>query len=199
LSSTLWRRRESKPTSHVSLPMVTRNFRRSLRCALWKWKLAAKELKVTASLYLVLTLAVAADSHEPVQRYFRSLRDVGEFVGVIPDDKDKCLRFANLQLAERITRGLEGCNWAFVGACGELAEGVETYGPLDFRFGQRPDNLVAAANAELADMLVMKVEFRHCRECGRMFRPTRSDQMYHKTCGYRKRKRESRAKKAAGS
>jgi hypothetical protein len=170
-----------------------------IREPLWKWHKAAHELKKSAALYLILSVAVANDSARPVQEYLRRLRDRDEFTGRIPDDKDECLQFASLQLAERIAQGLEGLGTTFVSACGGLAPGVETYGPLDFRFGDRPTNLLAAANAQLARMLVLKQPFKVCEECWQMFRPKRKDQIYHKACGDRKRQRESRARRAASN
>jgi hypothetical protein len=170
-----------------------------IREPLWKWQAAAYDLKKSATLYLILSLAVANDSAQPVQQYFRRLRDRDEFTGRIPDDENECMRFASLQLAERIARGLEGLGTTFVSSCGGLAEGVETYGPLDFRIGDRPTSLVAAANAQLARMMVWKQLFKYCAECGQMFRPKRKDQIYHKACGDRKRQRESRARKTANN
>jgi len=170
-----------------------------MREPLWKWRLAAYEVKKSAALYLVLKSAVENDSAKPVQQYLRDWRDRGEFNHRIPDDQEECLRFASRKLAERITRDLKGTSRVLVSACGGLAEGVEIYSVLDFRFGDRPTNLVAAANAQLAWRLTTHKLFRYCDECGEMFPPSRPNNFYHKACGDRKRQRESRARRAAGN
>jgi hypothetical protein len=168
-----------------------------IRESILEWRIAGYELKKSAALYLILSLAVANDSAQPVQQYFRRQRDRGEFTGRIPDNPDECLRFASKQLAERIARELDGFGTTFVSSCGGLPEGVQSYGPLDFRFGDRPSNLVAVANAQLGRILVKKQLFKYCAECGQMFWPKRKDQIYHKACGDRKRQRERRARRAA--
>lgn len=58
----------------------------------------------------------------------------------------------------------------------------------DFRFGDAPDSLVAAAHSYLASMMACREEVRECEGCGRLFLPTHGRQRYcEKNCSVRKR------------
>ena len=143
---------------------------------------------------LELEKAVRNDDAEPLECYLRAQRDEGMLDSRVRiPSGGKCFQFASVQLAERITRSMEDCPWTFVSASGGPTGNVETYGPLDFRFGERPSNLVAASFVELAHQVVTKKTFKYCAECGEMFRPN-AGQVYHKRCGARRRKREQRAR-----
>jgi predicted nucleic acid-binding Zn ribbon protein len=167
------------------------------RESLADWRGEVSHLWLTISFYLILKLAQEIGTARPVRNYLQRLRDpdLDFFYARIPDDDRECLETVSLLLAERITRGMEGCSWTLVAACTLSRDGVREGGPMDFLFGEDPPNLVAAAYAQLAHLLVNKVPVNTCGGCGIMFIPKRAGQKYcSQRCSNRLRKARQRAK-----
>jgi len=170
------------------------------RETLGEWYAAGVELKVTTAMYSKIKqgLEEPEPSAEPVRRYLRMWRDAGLFKRIsLSDDDDELLDYACIQLAERISRGLEDCTPTFSAACGLLEDGTKVGTVGDFRFGNDPGSLVGAANYQLASLVSRKKLVRECEECKEMFIPEDPRQRYHPKCGARKRQRERRQRRKA--
>jgi predicted nucleic acid-binding Zn ribbon protein len=168
------------------------------REALTEWRVAVRHLWVTIGFYLTLNVAWEAGSAKPVRKYLQRLRDpdIDLFYARLPDNDRQVLEIASTLLAERITRGMEGCNWTFVAACSLRRESVQEGGPMDFLFGEDPSDLVAAAYAQLASLIANKVPLSECEGCGKTFIPKHGRKRYcTKRCSDRVRKARQRAKK----
>jgi predicted nucleic acid-binding Zn ribbon protein len=169
------------------------------RESLTEWRVAVGNLWVTIGLYLTLNGAWEAGTAKPVREYLKRLRDpdIDLFYERIPDNDRQCLEAASTLLAERITRGMEGCSWTLVAACSLWREGVQEGGPMDFLLGDDPPDLVAAAYAQLAQRLAKKAPFEECEGCGKTFTPEHGRQRYcSKRCNNRARKARQRAREA---
>jgi hypothetical protein len=167
-----------------------------VRESLKDWHAAGWELSISAMTYSKIKQSLEIRQSqkpgwaEPVRSYLRMLRDEGFFKRIaIPDDDDDLLKWASIQLAERISRGMADCT-PTLSAVGEAG---------DFRFGNAPDSLVGAANYQLALFVSRKKLVRECEECRELFLPTDPRQREHKKCGNRKRKRKERQKQKAKS
>jgi hypothetical protein len=169
------------------------------RESLKDWFIAGQEVSISTAMYSKIKQSLEDASAEPVRRYLRTWRDAGLFKRIsLSDDDDKLLDYACVQLAERISRGMEDCTPTFSAACGLLKDGTKVGTVGDFRFGNDPGSLVGAANYQLAYLVSNKKVVRDCEECGETFIPDHGSQRYHKKCGARKRQREHRAKQARG-
>jgi predicted nucleic acid-binding Zn ribbon protein len=169
------------------------------RESLADWRGDVRHLWVTVGLYLTLKVADEVGRAKPARDYLRNLRALNIFGGLIPDNDRECLEAVSVLLAERITRGMEGCSWTLVAACTLAREGVKEGGPHDFLFGEDPPNLVAAAYAQLASLIVNKIPFKQCAGCGSVFTPKHGRQRYcGKRCSERTRKARQRAKGIKG-
>jgi hypothetical protein len=167
------------------------------------WGAVGEYLTIAISLYAALKNGLDEDTAEPVRDHMWAYRDAGFFVGAIPDDKNECLEYASIQLAEMIARGLEGCAVTFVAASGLVrgdGKDRKKLGPAgDFRYVYQPPDLVGAAYKYLASLIVSKAEFRECKGCGRWFQPSHGRQTHHtKDCGNSKRQRELRQRRKEG-
>jgi predicted nucleic acid-binding Zn ribbon protein len=161
------------------------------RESLLEWRKVATDLLILIGLYMNL------DNAESMRRYLRTLRDVDIFWAPIPGDDQLCLEYASIELARGITEGLHGCSWTLTAACTLKRDGVKVGGPEDFLFGEDSPNLVAAAYAQLASVIVNKFPFSECEGCGKLFTPEHGRQRYcSKRCSNRMRKARERAKKA---
>ena len=144
-----------------------------------------------------LKLAQEVGTAKPVRNLLRRLRDMDFFYAPISDNDVECLEWVSLLIAERITRGLEDCNWTLVAECTLAREGVQEGGAGDFVFGEDPQNLVAAAYAQLASLIANKVAFSECKGCGKLFTSEHGSMKFcSKRCGNRVRKARQRAKEA---
>jgi hypothetical protein len=169
------------------------------RESLDEWRVAVGHLWLTIGLYLTLNTGWEAGTARPVRSFLRRLRDpdIDLFYARIPDNDRECLETVSVLLAERITRGMEGCSWTLIAACTLSREGVKEGGPTDFLFGEDPPNLVAAAYAQLASLIANKVPFNECEGCEKLFTPKHGRQRYcSKRCSNRVRKARERAKQA---
>lgn len=159
------------------------------------WSYAAGELQLSVVLWSKLRESIESNFAQPVREYLRSLRDAGVFRRmVLPDEDDKLLEFASIQLSERITRGMGGCAPTLLAPCSLIGEDGEKEGIAgEFVFGNNPDSLVSAANYELASLISRKEWFLDCEGCGRMFRPDHGHQRFcTPACNERYRKRLQR-------
>lgn len=164
----------------------------SCRESLRKWQAAGMYLTMTITLYMALRQGLDENTAEPVRGLLWAYRDAGLFIDKMPDDKDELLEYVSIQLAELITRGLEGSSETFVAACGLVRDG-EKVGPAgDFRYVTETPDLVATAYKHLASLIVTRAEFRECKGCRRLFQPDHGSQTHHtKDCGRNKRRRNS--------
>jgi hypothetical protein len=168
----------------------------------WKrWLVAGYELSLTIALYARLREAITTESTSNLRASLQNTRDVGNAFGIIPADDETLLEHVSMLLAERITKGLEGCSPTLLAACSlERTSGEKEGPPGDFRASINPSNLVAVAYNELVTFIEMKAEFRECIGCGRFWRF--NPDIHHKNrrycedlCYERTRKAEDRAKK----
>lgn len=170
-----------------------------LREPLSKWFFAGLEFLVTSGLYFRIRQSQEEGSAKPVRSFLRRWRDAGVFKRIrLSDDDSKLLDSACIQLAERISLGMEDCTPTFFAACGLLRDGVKVGGAGDFRFVNDPGSLVGAAHYRLAFLVSNKKPIRECEECGEVFVPEDPRQRYHTKCGNRKRQRERREKLKTG-
>ena len=167
------------------------------RRSLTDWQAEVAHLWTTVGFYLTLNTAWEAGTAKSARDYLRNLRALNIFREVIPDNDRECLEWVSVLLAERITRGMEGCNWTLVSACSLSREGVKEGGPTDLLLGEDPSNLVAAAYAQLATLIANKVSFTKCEGCGKLFTPKHGSRKYcGKRCSDRVRKARQRSKEA---
>ena len=102
------------------------------------------------------------------------------------------VELSSIQLAELITRGLEGAKETFVADCGLTRAGKKVGPAGNFRYLTETPDLVATAYKHLASLIVTGVEFRECKGCERLFQPTHGNQWHHvPECGRRRRRRKS--------
>jgi predicted nucleic acid-binding Zn ribbon protein len=133
----------------------------------------------------------------PSHALLQMLRDLDIFYAPIPDNDRKCLETVSLLLAERITRGVEGCSGTLVAACSLSRRGVKEGGPMEFFFGEDPPNLIAAGYTQFASLIANKVPFEQCEGCGTLFTPKHGKQRYcSKQCSDRTRQRRRRPKES---
>jgi len=164
---------------------------RSGQCreSLTQWRAEAWDLRILVGLYIRL------DDARSMREYLRTLRDGGIFWARIPENDRDCLERASVELSRGITKGLEGCSWTLTAACTLKRDGRVVGGPKDFLFGDDPPNLVAAAYAQLASLIVNKIPFSECEGCGKLFTPEHGNQRFCNTlCNDRVRKARQRAK-----
>ena len=155
------------------------------------WRAAAWDLRILIDLYIRL------DDAEAMRGYLRALRDAGLFWAPIPDDDVQCLENASIEIARQVTEVLQGCSWTLTAACTLKRNGKKEGGPTEFRFGDDSPNLVKAAYAQFASMIVNKAPFYECEGCGRFFPVEHGNQRYCETsCSVRTRKARQRAKEA---
>jgi hypothetical protein len=160
--------------------------------SLHKWQRVGEYLTMTIALYMALKHSLDENTAEPVRRFLWVCRDGGLFIDKIPDHKDELFEYVSIQLAELITRGLEGTKQTFVADCGLTRAGKKVGPAGNFRYLTDTPDLVATAYKHLASLIVTRVEFRECKECGRLFQPTHGNQWYHVAeCGRNKRRRDS--------
>lgn len=170
-----------------------------IRERLEDWFFAGQNLKIPATMYLMIRRSQEEGSAEPVRSYLRTLRDIGYFQLIpLPDADDELLEFASVQVAEHISQGMADCAPTLSAACGLLKGGEKVGGAGDFRFGSEPISLVGAAYYQLALLVSRKEPVRECQECKRLFVPTDPRQIEHKKCGILKRQRKLRRKRKAG-
>jgi hypothetical protein len=164
-----------------------------VRESLRDWFIAGLKMSISLATYTAIRRSQEEDSGEPLRSYLRDLR-VGDFFKriAIPDDDNELLRWASIQLAELVSRGMADCTPTLSAACGLLKDGKPAGPAGDFRLGNDPGSLVGAANYQLARLVSRKALVRECGECGEMFLPNDPRQREHKKCGNRRRKRESR-------
>ena len=164
----------------------------SCRESLHKWQRVGEYLTMTITLYMALKQGLDDNTAKPVRDMLWLNRDARLFIGTMPDDKDKLLEYASIQLAELITRGLEGSRETLVASCSILRDGEKVGDAGDFRYVLETPDLVATAYKHLASLIVARVEYRKCKGCGRWFLPSHGSQIYHtKDCGRNKRRRDS--------
>ena len=168
---------------------------------LQQWRAAGLYLSMTITLYLALQSGIRDGKDGPVRNLLWMYRDGELFTRSIPDDKDECLEYASEQLAELITRGLEGCTPKIEAASSLVKEDGSKVGPAGrFHLGIVSNNLMAPAYWYLASMIQARAEFRECAGCGRLFQPEHGSQIYHKkSCGNRNRQRKHRQEKSEPS
>ena len=134
------------------------------------------------------------DTAEPVRRFLREMRTLWGFPARIPDNDCECMEFASTKLAELIHSGLQRCTWGFIAACNLIKNGKKAGGPGEFFFGEDPPNLVVAAYAHLAMLIVNRATFKPCAGCGKLFTPKHGNQAYCETrCQERTKKAKQRA------
>lgn len=161
------------------------------------WFFAGFELGRSLAFYSVIERSVEGTA-EPVRQFLRRERDDGLFHRLpLPDDDTELLEYASIQLSESVTRGMAGCTPTLNAMCAVLEDGAKVGGAGDFRLGNDPESLVGAAYYGLANLISRKVRIINCGECGEMFIPQDPRTEYHKRCGNRKRKRESRQRRKA--
>lgn len=167
------------------------------RESLRQWRAAGLYLSMTMTLALALRTGIRQDTDKPVRDLFWTHRDSELFVGKIPEGKTECLEYASEQLAELVTRGLEGSAPKLMAACSLVKEDGKKVGAAgDFRLGITSANLMAPAYWYLASLIKAQVEFRECIGCGRLFQPKHGSQVHHvKSCATRKRVRQHRGDK----
>ena len=161
---------------------------------------------ITIKLYVELRKAMTTDSTEDLESYLREVRDDGVFWGTWGImSKISLLEGASITIAERISRGLEGCAPTVVAACSlPGGSGEKKTPPGVFRSSINPSNLLAVAYYTLSSMIEEKAQFKECVGCGELFRLDlklhHSDRTYcDEACYDRTRKREQRAKKRKSS
>jgi hypothetical protein len=161
------------------------------------WYEASLTLGFSAALYEAIKKAREEESAEPVRRYLRALRDAGMWRRApLPDGRDELLEYADIQLAESITRGMADCTPTLTAACGLREDGAKVGEAGDFRLGNNPSSLVGAAYYQLALLISRRVEIKNCEGCGRMFEIRHGSQRFcSKRCATRKRQRNLRGKK----
>jgi len=159
------------------------------------WRLHVGNLWLTTRLYLSLRVAQEAGTAKPLRAFLRGLRAMDLFYALIPDNDQECLETVSVLIAERTSSGMEGCNWTLIAECTLAREGVQEGDAGDFAFGDDPQNLVAAAYAQLAEVMANKIPFRECEGCGKLFPPKHGSQTYcDSRCNARVRKARQRAK-----
>jgi ribosomal protein S27AE len=159
--------------------------------------LEGEELMLSIALYMLLRESLNKSSVQPLKQYLWLLRDMGVFFGVMPQDSEELLRGISIILAERVHKGMEGCEQTFLAACGLERDGVEVGPPGDFRFSVDPKSLLAAAYSQFASLIVTKARFKGCPGCGQIFRAEHGNRIYcSSTCSDRARKRKQRARSA---
>jgi hypothetical protein len=173
--------------------------RDEVRESLKDWFWAGLYFSFSAMMYLTLRRSLEGGTAKPARDYLWTLRDA-EFFKLIkwPDSDDELLEFVSVQLAESITRGMDTCTPTVSAACGLLEDGKKVGGAGDFRFGNESDTLEGAAYYQLALLVSRKERVEECGVCGELFVPKDPRQMEHKTCGNRKRQRESRKRRKSG-
>lgn len=165
------------------------------------WLVAGYYLSLTISLYEKLREALATGSVDYLKSFLRTTRDTGNAFGAMPEDDEKLLEHASVLIADRVTKGLEGCTLTIVAACSlERGNGKKEGPPGDFRSSINPSSLVAVAYHELAVLIESKAWFKECVGCGELFRLV--PRVHHRdrtycddTCYDRTRKREERTRK----
>jgi hypothetical protein len=169
------------------------------------WLVAGYELSLTIALYARLREAITTGSTQKLRASLQNTRDVGNAYGSIPADDEALLVHVSILLAERITKGLEGCSPVLLAACSlERPSGRSEGPPGDFRASINPSNLLAVAYNELVTLIETKAEFRECVGCGKYYRfdPTihHRDRRYcEEACYERTRKSKERARKRSSA
>ena len=167
------------------------------RESLADWRAEVKHLRVTVGMYVTLKVADEVGRAKPARDYLRYLRDLDLFYALIPDNDQECLESVSTLLAERITRGMEGCSWTLIEASSLSRGGVKEGGLMDFFFGENPPNLIAAAYTQLASVIANKIPFGVCEGCGKLFTRKHGNKRYCITdCNVSIRQRRSRAYKS---
>jgi len=167
------------------------------RESLAEWRADITHLWVTAGLYWTMKLSEEVGTAKPARDYLRDLRALNFFRAPIPDNDQACLETISVLLAERITRGMEGCSWTLVAACTLSREGAKEGDATDFLMGEDPPNLISAAYAQFASLVASKASIKKCNGCGVLFTPEHGSRRYcSKRCGDRSRKARQRAKEA---
>jgi hypothetical protein len=179
----------------------------SCRESLRSWLFEGHEMFITIKLYVELRKAITTRSTEGLKSCLRGLRDVrgrwGDTLlwGSMPREDEQLLEESSILLAERITKGLEGCAPTMVAACSLPRTDGEKEGPVgDFRSSINPSNLVAVAYYTLSTLIESKAWFKECAGCGELFRL--NPKIHHRDrtycdddCYDRTRKRRQRKKK----
>lgn len=172
----------------------------------WRsWLLTGHELSVSIALYTKLSEAMATgsvESLESLKSFLRGYRDLGNAFGSMPEPDEKLLEHISILLADRVTKGLEGCTPTIIAAC-SLKRGGKKAGPAgEFFACIRPSNLVTVAYNEFVTLVESKALFRECPGCGNFWRwkpgVHHRDRAYCEDpgCYDRTRKRKQRAKKS---
>jgi hypothetical protein len=165
------------------------------------WLVAGYELSLTIALYARLREAITTESTENLKASLRNTHDVGNAYRSMLADDEALLEHVSVLLAERITKGLEGCSPTLLAACSlERTPGEKEGPPGDFRASINPSNLEAVAYSELVTLIEMKAEFRECIGCRRFWRfnpdvHKKNRRYCEGLCYERTRKADGRAKK----
>lgn len=162
------------------------------------WYFQGEEFMLSVAIYMTIRDSLDTDSTAPLREYLRLQRDYGIFWGAMPTDPQELLEGLSIILAERINGGMENCNQTFLAACGLQRDGIKVGPAGDFRYSVNPGNLVAAANNQLASLIVTKKRFKECKGCGQVFQVEHGNRSYcTDACSERTRKRRQRAKSAS--
>lgn len=169
----------------------------SCRESLSDWWEAADNFISIMWLHYHLKEALRAGSAEPL----KEVADLSDYFapGVHPTDEDYLERVSVL-IAEAMSEGLEGCSVGVAPAAALWKEGKRAGGPGVFMFSHRPPDLLTAAYAHFAMMIVHSREVGQCPGCGRMFLPKSGKQKYcSESCANTARWRRWKERQAASA
>jgi hypothetical protein len=119
--------------------------------------------------------AMREGSAAPVRKLFEGL-------GISFETDEIYLMAATTSITRLINQGLHGSEWR-----------MKVNEPADIRLAYSPLDLVSAAYADLAALVVTKAEFKECPGSGRVFLPGSGKQKYHDPqCATRSRQRRGK-------
>jgi hypothetical protein len=148
------------------------------------WWFEAEKLSSVLVMSAKLGEAMREGSATPVRRFFET--QIFEGLGLSFPNDESYVRAATRIAARLLNQGMQEGRW-----------GMVTAQPGELQLAYYPNNLVAAAYANIGTLVATKAEFKECPGCSRIFQPTSGKQAYHDPqCATRARQRRWKREKS---